>query len=298
MTGWLAIVNRHSGGSDPCRRSPELVKHLGYLADKTVFTEYPGHATDLARTGNSYYGLVAVGGDGTLFEILKGLERETQRVAIIPAGRGNSLARDLGLLRPDPTIEVINSDSPIFVDLLEVTFQTTTGHQLQLLSASTVALGYPVAVAKAARQYSRLGSFCYAASTSRVRPNLFAVEISYGNGIALKKEVSGLIANNTRHLANFLAFPKSDCGDGFFELMELSAGFFRQAAHNASALLGARFYNPCRPVRMQGVCVRLNNPQDLMIDGEFYEDVLSIRIQILPSALACSRRIQLTRSHW
>jgi len=297
MTGWLAIVNRHSGGNDACGRSPELVRHLGQIADKTVFTEYPGHAADLARDAKDYYGLAAVGGDGTLFEILRGLNREKQRIAIIPSGRGNSLARDLGLLGSAPPIDVINCNSPSYVDLLEVTFQTTAGRELQLLSASTVALGYPVAVAKAARQFSRLGSFCYAASTSTVRPVPFAVETSCGNGIALKRRVSGLIANNTRHLANFLAFPKSNCADGFFELMELSAGFFWQTAHNVSALLGARFYNPCQPVTTQRAYVRLDDPQDLMIDGEFYEDTVSIRIQILPSALACSRRIQLTRSN-
>jgi diacylglycerol kinase family enzyme len=118
--------------------------------------------------------------------------------------------------------------------------------------------------------------------------------MSCDGGAAKESEVSGVIASNTRHLANFLAFTKSNCGDGFFELMELNAGFFRQTAHNVSALLGARFYNPSHPVRTQRVHIRLNDPQDLMIDGEFYEDVVSIDIQILPSALACGRRVQLS----
>src|ERR1700741_2130055 len=81
MNGWLAIVNRHSGGTGAQARLGNILKDLSGHVEKTVFTERPGHATELAIKAASYGGLAVVGGDGTLFEILKGLDREQQRVA-------------------------------------------------------------------------------------------------------------------------------------------------------------------------------------------------------------------------
>ena len=117
MSGWLAIVNRHSGGIGARARLPNILRDLSDPVEKTVFTEYPGHAAELAMDATSYSGLAAVGGDGTLFEILKGLDRKRQRVAIIPAGRGNSLARDLGLLGKPPSLGAIDANDPLHIDL-------------------------------------------------------------------------------------------------------------------------------------------------------------------------------------
>ena len=61
-------------------------------------TNAPGHATLLARASAGFTGIVAIGGDGTIAEVLAGMDIAHQRLAVIPAGHGNSLARDLGLI--------------------------------------------------------------------------------------------------------------------------------------------------------------------------------------------------------
>src|ERR1700674_5659138 len=183
MSGWLAIVNPHSGGSSARARLPSLLRHLKGLVEKTVFTEYPGHAAEIAKAAAGYTGLAAVGGDGTLFEILKGLDRERQRVAIFPAGRGNSLARDLGLFGKVPGLDEIGQSDPLYIDLMEVTVRNSGGLEARNLSASTVAIGYPVAITRASRGFPRhLGKFCYAAATTFVRPAPFEIEVSRENG--------------------------------------------------------------------------------------------------------------------
>ena len=66
-------------------------------------TSYPTHATELARqAGESGYSLViAVGGDGTVHEVVNGLMQvppETRpRLGIVPVGSGNDFAHTLGL---------------------------------------------------------------------------------------------------------------------------------------------------------------------------------------------------------
>jgi diacylglycerol kinase (ATP) len=288
MSGWLAIVNRHSGGSGARARLPNILRNLSDLVEKTVFTEYPGHAAELAMDATSYSGLAAVGGDGTLFEILKGLDRKRQCIAIIPAGRGNSLARDLGLLGKPPRLDVIDASDPLHIDLMEVTFKNGDGLEVQNVSASTVALGYPAAVAKAALGFPRrFGKFSYAAAAALVRPVPFDLEISREDGSPQKTSLKFFIANNTRHAANFLVSPGANCRDGFIDLLELDAGFLAQTFHNVSALLGSGLFRRNHLSRAKSIHLRLQEPQELMIDGEILPDIISVRIQILPLALAC-----------
>ena len=64
------------------------------------FTTAPGHASVLAKnyTLSGYDLIVAVGGDGTLSEVINGVLNSTPcKVALIPAGTGNDFARSLGI---------------------------------------------------------------------------------------------------------------------------------------------------------------------------------------------------------
>ena len=66
---------------------------------QTVFTEYAGHATQLAKTF-AEQGIdicVAVGGDGTINEVARSLVHTQTALGIVPCGSGNGLARHLCL---------------------------------------------------------------------------------------------------------------------------------------------------------------------------------------------------------
>ena len=73
-------------------------------------TEYPGHATELAsKAANDGIDIVvAVGGDGTVNEVARGLIDSSTALGIIPFGSGNGLARDLGVpLKPERALSYI-----------------------------------------------------------------------------------------------------------------------------------------------------------------------------------------------
>ena len=83
----------------------ELAKRLGPV--EPLFTEAPGHATELARTAlaEGVRRFVAVGGDGTVNETLNGLLDPSGRLVEpdavlcpVPAGTANELCRALGFL--------------------------------------------------------------------------------------------------------------------------------------------------------------------------------------------------------
>ena len=75
-----------------------LASELGYEVDLR-HTRRAGDATDFARQAVDacYYGVIAVGGDGTVNEVARGLCGSRVAMGIVPLGSVNGLARHLGL---------------------------------------------------------------------------------------------------------------------------------------------------------------------------------------------------------
>lgn len=77
-----------------------------------VFTEYAGHAQEIAKEAkdNGVDVVVAVGGDGTVNEVARALVNSDTALAIIPCGSGNGLARHLMLpLNVKGALGIINN---------------------------------------------------------------------------------------------------------------------------------------------------------------------------------------------
>ena len=76
-----------------------------------VFTEYAGHASEIAKkcVEEKVDICAAVGGDGTINEVARSLVHSDTALAIIPSGSGNGLARHLCLpMDAKKSIEIIN----------------------------------------------------------------------------------------------------------------------------------------------------------------------------------------------
>ena len=121
-----AIVNPAAGGHSIYREWPSLSKHLleqGLLFDY-VYTEGTGHATELAReAANSEYDyIIAVGGDGTVNEIVNGILSSTgphnNVLGIVSAGTTCSFARSIGIpLDPINSCKLLTSKNTISIDV-------------------------------------------------------------------------------------------------------------------------------------------------------------------------------------
>ena len=101
VTNVLFIVNKYSGRG----YQPEVEGKIVELSEKhqvecTIeFTQGRGHATQLASeaaSGKHFDRVVAVGGDGTMNEVARGLLHSSMTMGIIPKGSGNGLARNGG----------------------------------------------------------------------------------------------------------------------------------------------------------------------------------------------------------
>ena len=88
----LFIVNPISGYGN----KTGIVSRLKKEDCRVVYTEYAGHAEILAREAAEDV-VVAVGGDGTVNEVARGLIGTGKTLGIIPRGSGDGLALHLGL---------------------------------------------------------------------------------------------------------------------------------------------------------------------------------------------------------
>jgi len=88
-----------------------------------AITERPGHAREIAASGDSASILAVVGGDGTVGETISGImERQGSlpKLAIIPGGRGNDIARNIGIFSVDDGVMALRSGHHRAFDLIRV----------------------------------------------------------------------------------------------------------------------------------------------------------------------------------
>ena len=86
-------AGRHRG-KDHLKRCAEILRSGGLIVEVWP-TERPQHATELASLAGARL-VVAAGGDGTVNEVVNGLETDAT-LGILPLGTANVLARELGL---------------------------------------------------------------------------------------------------------------------------------------------------------------------------------------------------------
>jgi YegS/Rv2252/BmrU family lipid kinase len=97
-----AIVNPVSGWGTARKKWPQFLDTLGNAAAgvETFWSEYAGHSEVLAASvrRSGYDRVIAVGGDGTLFEVLNGLwwegKGELPTVGMVPIGTGCDYIRN------------------------------------------------------------------------------------------------------------------------------------------------------------------------------------------------------------
>jgi YegS/Rv2252/BmrU family lipid kinase len=119
----LFIVNPTSGSSSRRKQFTQFSSHLLANPDyNLVETEYRGHARGLATHAKALFQtIVAVGGDGTINEVVSGILGSDVILGIMPLGSGNGLAYHLGIPHNfTDALRVIEEAEPKPIDIIWV----------------------------------------------------------------------------------------------------------------------------------------------------------------------------------
>ena len=292
MDRWLAIVNPNSGQFTSSGFEQQWMPELQKLVEDVVLTDGPGVATRYAQQSNEYDGIVVVGGDGTILEVIAGMQRERQRLATIPTGRGNCLARDLGIKTVADGLHVLRNGNDTAIDLMQANISFGDGSRADYLSASTIALGYAVTVVERASSVRAAGKHGYALATLLTPPKSFSCHLSIADSAAGDRTCTGVVINNTVSLANFQAFKDARLQDGLADVLILSVGWLRQMLHNLSLLTGFGFYEAGKRSQTRSISIALTSPQTLMVDGQLLPNVIALSVECIPEALWCRQYIE------
>ena len=201
----------------------DIVKNVFDRAGKQYefhYTEYSGHARKIAEeltAGGERTMLIAMGGDGTLHEVLNGIKDPSLcKLGVIPVGSGNDFAAAIGIPERDVkyAAQVIAFRSPVFIDYIE----TSMG----LRSINAVGCGMDVDVLKRAYAARRNGKSKYIygffKSLFRYKARNFSVEVDDGE----RKYYKGLLAclgNGKQIGGGIRLFPEARVDDGLMDFM-------------------------------------------------------------------------------
>jgi diacylglycerol kinase (ATP) len=94
--------------------------------EDVIVTERPGHACEIAVSADGYEILAAVGGDGTVGEVMTAImsrEASDVKLAIVPAGTGNDIARNAGIRSVEDAVAAVRYGKPKAFDIMRVESQ-------------------------------------------------------------------------------------------------------------------------------------------------------------------------------
>jgi len=287
----LAIVNPAAGGGR-CRRDVDavLARLRGAVDLRRVETTGPGHATELAREAcrAGTRAFLAVGGDGTAFEVVNGVVECPDRVAVgfLPLGTGNSFLRDFSDRGVEHAVESVLAGARRSCDLLRLRCRDRVVHSINYVS-----LGFPADVgAVVNRRLKPFGRVGYVlgvlACLARLPRPVFPLRLD-GDAEWERDPCLFLTFSNSKYTGgNMLIAPQADTCDGLIEHVRMGP-IGRVALLRAFPRLFDGTYvglPQARRRQVREVEFDLPGALDVMIDGE----VLRLhpeRLEILPGAL-------------
>ena len=228
MSKITVIVNPIAGRGAGARLSSQIVECLqGCGLDfELVTTIAPGHATALARdaTGQGSGAVVAVGGDGTVNEVLNGLIQADENpdgtaLAVLPIGTGNDFAFSAGLPLnlPEACQVVARGQSRI----LDVGWVQTDNEEPRYFG-NGVGIGFDAIVNIESRKVKRLRGFLvYLVSVLKTMAfyyNAPQVTIRIDHADLVQPSMMVSVMNGHRFGGGFYMTPGSQMDDGLFDL--------------------------------------------------------------------------------
>ena len=283
------IINPISGSKETQNTKRKLPKLIMQTLDmeqwlpNIVFTEYAGHATDLAHqyARMGFDAVVAVGGDGTVNEVARGLRDTNTALGILPMGSGNGFARHLNIpIRPQKAIEMINHSEPINVD-----YGLANGR----LFVSTCGTGFDAVVADQFAGSKKRGFTTYLRS---IMKDIFSYHSQtyhiVGDGIDVTHKAFLItFANANQWGYEAIIAPKASVQDGQMDIMLMSSNAILGGASLALRLFAGNIDDSyfMNTIRAKEVTLEREEVAPFHIDGDPVEMDKDIHIKIVADGL-------------
>ncbi len=297
-TRFLAIVNPAAGGGRCGALAPAALERVRRALDangaslEIVCTEKAGEGTELARAAyrEGIRHFLAVGGDGTSYEIVNGVfpeSLESGRISLgfLPLGTGNSFLRDFTTKSVEHTIAAIAKGQSRVCDVIRARHARGEIYFINVLN-----LGFPADVAELTnRRFKPLGETGYILAVFGRLAWLFYGTFPHrvGNGDWDRRPSLFLAFTNSKFTGGkMMIAPKADSADGKIEYVRWAPiGRARLLWLFPRLFTGTHIDHPLATrAAADRVEFDLSEPVNVVVDGENLKLQLQ-SLEILPAAL-------------
>jgi diacylglycerol kinase (ATP) len=224
------ILNPAAGHGNGAKLFPSIEASLkaNVLDYDLVSTEHPGHATELTTQAihEGVEMIVAVGGDGTLNEVVNGLMQSKltggpqPAIGILCAGRGNDFAGSVGIPDDlDSACKLLKLGQTRLLDIGRVTGGIHPGGHYFI---SCVGVGFDAVTTIEAAKLPRWGGFisfmAAIIKTIFIYNHAPLASIEFGGQTIKQRSLMISMMNGRRLGGNFLMAPDSKPDDGLLDL--------------------------------------------------------------------------------
>jgi len=217
------IANPGAGKASDAADNLKLV--IGYLEKSglkvdVALAKPKEEATPIARKAikDGYKTVIAMGGDGTIEAVMRGVIGSKVRLGIIPAGTENNIAKSLGIPKDlQEACALIVSDNILKLDMGQVT--TRKGKKFVFFEMATIGLSaavYPEANKAASGKLSSIKSTAMTFIHQETRPTFY---LTLDNESKIEVETMLVMVSNTPVFGkNFLVAPGASLQDGLLDI--------------------------------------------------------------------------------
>jgi YegS/Rv2252/BmrU family lipid kinase len=272
------IANSRSSGLSKNQLLPDLENELkkNRVRFDLLRTQYHGHAAELVRqiSIREYDAIVSMGGDGTNYQVLNAVlkfhgDSDLPPLGILPAGRGNSFARDLKLESIADGIRALGRQTTQEVDVCRFSQEEAAHYFVNLMG-----FGFVTDVAKTAARFKWAADFSYVIGVFyRLLGLAFHQMVLEIDGEVISGPNCFVEICNSKYTGgNMFMAPEAKIDDGMFDAVVVSPVSRRSLIATFPKIFkGTHGENPAvRFIRGKSASVYTEPRKTLLPDGEIF----------------------------
>ena len=262
-------------------------------------TVYPTHATELAKQAGEqgYDMIIAMGGDGTVHEIVNGImqlpENKRPILGVVPVGSGNDFAHAIGIpMESDHALDHALKSQPSSIDLVLMTDE----HGRKEYFDNTLGIGFDTVVTIRAHKLPIMRGFLLylTAVIQTILLNHHPVGIQFETDQEKWEDqvLMTTLCNGGREGGGFMLSPDSKMNDGIMEYVMVRKVSRPMMLRLVPEFMSGTHRRFTKQIRM-GTCKTLSmisdRPLYIHADGEIYtsfgSNLRKLNFEILPNTL-------------
>ncbi len=279
------IINPISGQGNK-DRIQQLIKDqldVSRYDYSVVFTTHAGHAKTLAEEAvNKHIGVVvAVGGDGTINEIVHALAGSEVKLGILPLGSGNGLGRHVGIpMKTSLAIQTINRGKCIPIDTCVVNEHTFV---------NIAGIGFDAFVSKVFNEENQRGYLSYVKSViqhfRRYKPQTYKFKTNGESQEARFLTIA--FANSQQYGNNAYVAPLASIKDGYMDIVFIRpfSVLYWPAIIYKTLLKKLHTSRFIETVRTKKFNVTADSSFPIHLDGDYFGEWSQVNVEIKPKSL-------------